>query len=159
MLIQNATIIPFRTWNTYIFRIWKCIYPYTHTHTHTWKGIVWKMKWSESHSVESDSLWLYNLWNSPGQNTGVGSLSLLQGMYPTQGLNPRFPHCRWILYQMSHKGSPSIQGWLAYPFSSRSSQPRNATGVSCIAGGFFTTWAIRQVQESDKEFITVSRQE
>ena len=87
MLIQNATIIPFRTWNTYIFRIWKCIYPYTHTHTHThtWKGIVWKMKWSESHSVESNSLWLYNLWNSPGQNTGVGSLSLLQGMSPTQG--------------------------------------------------------------------------
>ena len=45
---------------------------------------------SESHSVVSDSLWLhglYSLWNSVGQNTGVGSLSLLQGIFPTQGLN------------------------------------------------------------------------
>ena len=43
-------------------------------------------------------------WNSPGQNTGVGSLSLLQGIFPTQGSNPGLPHCRWILYQLSHKG-------------------------------------------------------
>ena len=45
-------------------------------------------------------------WNSPGQNTGVGSLSFLQGFFPTQGLNPGLLHCRWILYQLSHKGSP-----------------------------------------------------
>ena len=45
-------------------------------------------------------------WNSLGQNTGVGSLSLLQGIFPTQGLNPGLPHCGWILYQLSHKGSP-----------------------------------------------------
>ena len=45
-------------------------------------------------------------WNSPGQNTGVGSLSLLQGIFLTQGLNPGLPHCRWIFYQLSHKGSP-----------------------------------------------------
>ena len=49
---------------------------------------------------------LYRLWNSPVQNTGVGSLSLLQGIFPTQGLNPGPLHCRWILYQLSHKGSP-----------------------------------------------------
>ena len=63
---------------------------------------------SESHSVVSNSLWplgLYSPWNSPGQNTGVGSLSLLQGIFPTQGSNPCLPHCRWILYQLSHKGS------------------------------------------------------
>ena len=42
-------------------------------------------------------------WNSLGQNTGVGSLSLLQGIFPTQGLNPGLPHCRQILYQLSHK--------------------------------------------------------
>ena len=41
--------------------------------------------------------------NSPGQNTGVGSLSLLQGIFPTQGSNPGLPHCRRILYQLSHK--------------------------------------------------------
>ena len=57
----------------------------------------------------SDSLWpygLYSPWNSLGQNTGVGSLSLLWGIFPTQGSNPGIPHCRLILYQLSHKGSP-----------------------------------------------------
>ena len=60
---------------------------------------------SESCSVMSNSLQshgLYSLWNSPGQNTGVGSLSLLQGVFTTQGLNPGLLHCRWILYQLSH---------------------------------------------------------
>ena len=102
---------------------------------------------SESHSVMSDSLWphgLYSLWNSPGQTTGGGSLSLLQGIFPIQGSNPDLPHCRQIAYQLSHKGSPRILEWVAYPFSSRSSWPRNRTRVSCIAGGFFTNWAIRE---------------
>ena len=56
----------------------------------------------------SNSLWpheLYSLWNSSGQNTGEGSLSLLQVIFPIQGLNPSLPHCRWILYHLSHKGS------------------------------------------------------
>ena len=48
---------------------------------------------------------LYNPWNSPGQNTGVGSLSLFQGIFPTQGSNPGLPHYRWILYPLSYKGS------------------------------------------------------
>ena len=60
---------------------------------------------SESRSVVSDSLWPHGPWSSPGQNTGVGSLSLLQGIFPTQESNPGLPHCRWILYQLSHKGS------------------------------------------------------
>ena len=67
---------------------------------------------SESRSVMSNSLWphgLYSPWNSLGQNTGVGSLSLLQGI-----------------------------------FSLMEFQPRNRTGISCIAGGFFTNWAIRE---------------
>ena len=45
-------------------------------------------------------------WDSPGHNTGVGSLSLLQGIFPTQGLNPALPHCRQILDLLSHEGSP-----------------------------------------------------
>ena len=64
---------------------------------------------SESNSVMSDSLRpheLYSSWNSLGQNTGVGSLSFLQGIFPTQELNSGLPHCRWILYQLSHQGSP-----------------------------------------------------
>ena len=83
--------------------------------------------------------------NSPGQNTGEGSLSLLQGIFPTQGSNSGLPCCRRILYQLSHQGSPKMLKWVAYPFSSRSSRPRNPTGVSSIAGGFFTNRAIREV--------------
>ena len=118
-----------------------------------------------SHSVVSDSLRLHGLyspWNSPGQNTGMGSLSLLQRNLPnpgieprsptlqadslpaepqekpkntkigslsllqriflTQGSNPGHPHCRRILYQLSHKGSPRILEWVAYPFSKGSSR-------------------------------------
>ena len=102
---------------------------------------------SESHSVMSDSLrphGPYNQWNSPGQNTGVGSLSLLQGIFPTQESNPGSPHCRQILYQLSHKGSPRILEWVAYPFFLGSSWPRNPTMVSCITGGFFTNWVLRE---------------
>ena len=102
---------------------------------------------SESHSVMSDSLQphgLYSPQNSPGQNTGVGSLSLLQGIFPNEGSNPGLPHCRQILSQLSHKGSPRILGLVAYPFSSGCSRPRNQTGVSWIAGRFFTSWATRE---------------
>ena len=102
---------------------------------------------SESWSVVSNSLLPYGLyrpWNSPGQNTGVGSLSLLQGILPTQGSNPGLPHCRQIFYQLSHKGSQRILEWVAHPFSSGSSRLRNRTGVSCIAGRFLTSWATRE---------------
>ena len=64
---------------------------------------------SESHSVIFDSLrrhGLYSPWNSPGQNTGVGSLSLLQGIFPTQESNQGLLHCRRVLYQLSYEGSP-----------------------------------------------------
>ena len=85
---------------------------------------LWSTSESESRSVLSDSLWpqvLYSPWNSPGQNTGVDSLSLLQEIFPTQGSKLVLTHCRWILHQRSHKGSPRILEWVAYPFSSRSS--------------------------------------
>ena len=65
----------------------------------------WTLKWSKNCSVVSDSLrhhGLYISWNSPDQNTGVGSLSLLQGIFPTQGSNPGLPHCRRILSQLSY---------------------------------------------------------
>ena len=70
-------------------------------------------KESESHSIVSDSLrphGLYSLWDSPGQNTGVGRLSLLQGIFPTQGSNPGPLHCRGILYQLSYQGKPKNTG-------------------------------------------------
>ena len=95
----------------------------------------------EGRSVVSDSLRPH-----PGQKTAMVSLSFLQGIFPTQGLNPGFPHCRRILYQMSHKGSPRILEYVAYPFSSKSSQPSHRTRISCIAGRFFTNWVMRETQ-------------
>ena len=73
-----------------------------------------------SHSVVSDSvgprgLWPPRLlcpWDSPGQNTGVGSPALLQGIFPTQGLNPGLPHCRRILCHLSQQGSPGPFWWV-----------------------------------------------
>ena len=112
---------------------------------------LWCPPWTESEcescSVVSDSLQPHGLcspWNSPGQNTAVGSCSLLQGTFPTQGSNPVHQHCRWILYQLSQKGSPRILEWVAYPFSDKSSWPMSGMGVSCIAGGFFTNWTTRE---------------
>ena len=67
------------------------------------------------------------------------AVPLLQGTFPTQGSNPGHTHCRQILYQLSHQESLRILEWVAYPFSGGSSQPKNQTRVSCIAGGFFTS--------------------
>ena len=109
--------------------------------------VITTCQWSESRSVVSDSWWLYGLyspWNSPGQNTGVGSCSLLHGIFPAQRSTPGLPHCRWILYQLSHKGSLRILEWVAYPFSTGSSHPRNQTGISWIVGRFFTNWSIME---------------
>ena len=78
--------------------------------------------------------------DSWGKNTGVGCHALFQGIIPTQGSNPGLPHCRWILYHLSHQGSRRILEWVACPFSKGTSRPRNQSGVSCIAGGFFTSW-------------------
>ena len=109
------------------------------------EALIWHAE-SESHSVLSDSLQSHgpHPWNSPGQNAGMGCLFLLQGILPTQGSSPGLPHCGRIFYRLSHKGSPRILEWVPYPFSSGSSRPRNRTGVSCIADGFFTNWAMRE---------------
>ena len=83
-----------------------------------WSQVVWRAdslektlmlgKWSESHSIVFNSLQPYGLyrpWNSPGQNTGVVSCSLLQGIFTSQGSNPGYPHCRRILYPLSPQRS------------------------------------------------------
>ena len=65
-----------------------------------------EVKWSESWSIMANSLQPYGLhspWNSLGQNTRVGSLSLLQRIFPTQELNRGLLHCRWILDQLSYQ--------------------------------------------------------
>ena len=84
-----------------------------------WNYWVLWWKWKSLSCVRSDSLWphgLYSPWNSLGQNTGVGNLSFLQGIFPIQWSNPGLPHCRWILYQLSHKGSPGPMVTLCLTF-------------------------------------------
>ena len=83
------------------------------------------------------------LFATPGQNAGVSSLSLLQGIFSTQGLNPGVLPFRRIL-PAEPQGKPRNAGVGSLSFSSGSSQPRNRTGVSCIAGRFFTNWARQQ---------------
>ena len=69
--------------------------------------------------------------------TGVGSLPLHQGIFPTQGLNPGLPHCRWILYQLSHKRSPKIQEWVSQSVSSVTQlHPTLSDPMFCSIPGF-----------------------
>ena len=75
---------------------------------HDWATEV---NWSTSRSVMSDSLWphgVHSPWNSLGQNTRVSSLSLFEGIFPSQGSIPGLWRCRPILYQLSHQGNPRI---------------------------------------------------
>ena len=112
------------------------------SHIAGWFFTVWASNndsESETCSV-SNSLWPHGLILQ-ARILDWGSLSLLQGIFPTQRSNPSLLHCRWILYQLSHKGSPRILEWVAYPFSSGYSRPKNQSGVPCISGGFFTNWA------------------
>ena len=119
--------------------------------------LIWKWKWKWK---LLSCVWLlqphglHSPWNSPGQNMRVGSYSLLQGIFPSQGLNSGFLHSSQIPYQLSHQASTQIPEWVVYPFSSRSFQPRNWTRVSSTAGRFFTSWVIREapsIKEDCKE--------
>ena len=69
--------------------------------------------------------WTMQSMDSPGQNTGVGSHSLLQGIFPIQGSNPCLWHCKWILYHLGHEGSLRILEWVTYPLSRGSCWPRD----------------------------------
>ena len=100
----------------------------------TWK---WTLKWKSLIRVQLFvTPWTIQSMEFSRPEYLVGSLSFLQGIFQTQGSNPGLPHRRQILYQLSHKGSPRILEWVAYPFSRGSSWPRNWTGIPCLAGGF-----------------------
>ena len=104
-----------------------------------------------SPALQADSLPAEPPWKP--KNTGVSSLPLLQGNFPTQRSNWGLLHCRQILYQLSHQGSPRILEWVAYPFSRGSSRPRNQTLVSYTAGGFFTSWASREAPKEPYSIV------
>ena len=97
---------------------------------------------NESRSVMFNSLGpngLNSLWNSPGQNTGVGSITFpSSGDLPNPGIKTRSPALQEDSLPAEPQGTPKNTGVDTYPLPSGSSQPRNPTLVSCIAGGFFT---------------------
>ena len=104
-----------------------------------WIFLIQESNWGLLHCRQI----LYQLsYQGSTKNTGVGCHALLQGIFPTQRSNLGLLHCRQILYHLSHQESPGIQEWAAYPFSSESPWARNQTRVSCIAGGFFTSWEL-----------------
>ena len=88
--------------------------------------------------------------DSPSKNTGMRFPAFLQGIFPTQVLNPGLPHCGWTFYHLSHQGNPRILEWAASSFSRGSSWPRSWTRVSRIAGRFLTSWATREAQAQIK---------
>ena len=105
---------------------------------------------------------LFCPWNSPGQNTGVGSLSLLQGLFPTQGSNPGLPHCRWIFYQLSHQGGKGML-LISGGRSVITSLQKASDSKSCLVLSrvmhppFFSVLFLpRSVQEQDKKDKTSS---
>ena len=70
--------------------------------------------------------------DSPGKTTGVGCHALFQGIFPTQESSPGLPHCRRLLYCLSHQGSPWTLEWVAFPFPRRSSNPGINPGSSTL---------------------------
>ena len=107
----------------------------------------WPVKWSESCSVLSDSLWPlgYTVHGILQARTlGWVAFPFSRGSSQPRDRTQDSSLCRLILYQLRLKGIPRILEWVAYLFSRESSWFRNRTRVSCTAGGFFTNWDIRQ---------------
>ena len=81
--------------------------------------------------IASDPLWPHALWPTrllrpwgfSSKNARVGCHAFIQEIFPTQGSNPGLPHCRQILYHLSHQGSPRMLEWVAYPFSRELPKP------------------------------------
>ena len=129
----------------------KCFFQQCHVISLSHRSIIWLQKVKVKVTMSCvQLLWPRGLYTVHGilqaRILEWVAFPFSRGIFPTQGSSPGLVHCRQILSQLSHKGSPRILNWVAYPFSSRFSWPRNWTRVSCIAGGFFTNWAIRETQ-------------
>ena len=93
--------------------------------------------WTVAHQAPLSMGFSRQEYRSASSYTSPGDL-------PNQGLNPGLQHHRQILYQLSHRRSPRILEWVAYAFSSGSFWPKDWAGVCCVAGWFFTNWAISE---------------
>ena len=100
---------------------------------------------------------------SPGQNTGVGSLSLLQGIVPTQGSNPGLLHCGRILYHLSHRGSlcrPGFSQGASWREEDRVDSVRIVVPVIILRSGiflFFSTSEHKYLQNKGELFLKVRK--
>ena len=74
------------------------------------------------------------------------------GIFSTQGLNPGLPHCRWILYHLSHQGSPRILEWVAYSFSRGSSHP----GIKCRSPSLQADFLLSEAPGKYKNFYCLT---
>ena len=136
---EGIIIKTFHLWSIHFFNqltinfnnFWKMLLPPSF-------NAIW---WFQSSTTEVNKIHNWNL-----KQTWILQTRTLEsrGSSQPKGSNTCLLHCRWILYQLSHQGSPRILEWVAYPFSSGFSLPKNWTRVSCIAGGFFTNWATRE---------------
>ena len=117
--------------------VWLCAAPWTSSPGSAVHGILQAgiLEWVAMHFSRGSSWRTYVSWIT-------GGFSL------TQELNPALPHCRRILYHLSHQGSPRILEWVAHPVSRGTFWPRNQTGVPCTADGFFTSWATGEAHSS-----------
>ena len=98
---------------------------------------------------------LYSPWNSPGQNTGVGSRSLLQRIFPTQGSNPGLSHCRQIFYQLSHREAP----WVIFLFKFKMGHKASETvcNISNAFGSELVTKEMRVNPKGNQSWIFIGR--
>ena len=98
-LMKNTQLILFTAWLCQLF--WRRT-------LFIFLAVLVERKWvTQSCPTLCNPHWLYSPWNSPGQDTGVVSCCLLQGIFLTQESHQGLLHCRWILYQLSYQGSPS----------------------------------------------------
>ena len=107
LLLQGIFLTPELNWGLLHFR--QILYQLSYQGS-LQRKLERKWKWKPLSRVPilCNPMDLNSPWNSPGQSTGVGSLSFLQKIFPTQGSNPDLLHCRQLLYQQSYQGSPEL---------------------------------------------------
>ena len=105
----------------------------------SWSEVKWK---SLSRVWLFVTPWTIQSWNSPGQNTGVGSLSSSPEILPNPGIKPRSPTLQADSLPTEPPGKPKNTGVGSLSLLQRIFWPRNQTRVPCLAAGFFTNWAI-----------------
>ena len=94
--------------------------------------------------------------DSPGKNTGVGCHALLQGNLPNPGTEPTSPALLVDSLPSEPPGKPKNTGVGSLSFLHGTTHPRNQTGASCIAGGFFTSWASREALRAEEAAILLN---